>query len=453
MRKFGGKFMVKKLFEFMNKNKINYVVLRGYDSKSKDSGKDLDILISKEDYEKFKEKFPKSKRVVDFYQDKEEKKGFVIVGRGALDRKVFDKKLGFFILSERDLKKMNSLRKIIHKVRVVKQKFGMYENKKMRASGVFYRNLKMFGFRYVFWDIFYQLFRGIYNKTHKKKLKQKQEKKHLIKKKIYDFEMYIDENGLGIHRDLFLKGTREEVSVGIIKNFLKSGDVVLEAGANIGYYTILESKLIGNKGIVYAVEPIKENFELLKKNIALNKLKNVKTFNLGFSNIKGRLNINVSPEGNLNTPAEIGKISRVDVVKCETLDGFFKGKRKPNFIRMDIEGYEDVIFSGGEKTLNNLRGIFVELHFPLIGEQRMINLLRKLKDKGFEIHRAIMEWERLEDESTWLGRFVNWFYKKRSKPVVYENMSIDDLIKSKNFLQGHLSLEVFFVKKNEKENN
>jgi FkbM family methyltransferase len=440
--------MVKKLFEFMNKNKINYVVLRGYDSKSKNSGKDLDILITKEDYEKFRKDFPKTKRVVDFYIGKEEKKGFTIVPKSALDRKIFDKKLGFFVLSESDLKRMKYFRKIIHKVRVVKQKFGMYENKEKSASGVFSRNLKMFGFRYVFWDVFYQIFREIYNKTSKKKLKQKQEKKNLIKKKVNDYHMYIDKNGLGIHRDLLLKGTREEVSVGIIKNFLMPGEVVLEAGANIGYYTILGSKLVGNKGVVYAVEPIKENFELLEKNIALNKLKNVKTFNIGFSNMKGNLNINVNPEGNLNTPAEVGKISRVDVVKCETLDGFLRGKRKPDFMRMDIEGYEDVIFSGGEKTLESLRGIFVELHFPLIGEQRMINLLRKLKEKGFEIHKAIMEWERLEDESTWLGKIVNWLYKKRSKPVVYENMSIDNLIKNKDFLQGHLSLEIFFVKKN-----
>ncbi len=436
--------MVKKLFKFMNKKRIRYAVTRGYDSESEKLGKDLDILILKEDYEKFKEKFPKTKRVIDFYVDREEKKGVVIIPKSALNRRVFDKEKGFFILNEKDLKRMESFRKIIHKVRKIKTRLNMYENRdKMNPIKIVYRSLRMFGMKYMLWDFAYQFFRII----NLKKSEKKNLKKELVKKKVNDYEMYIDKNGKGIHRDLFLEGTREKVSVEIVKDLLKKRDVVLEAGANIGYYTILESKLIGDKGIVYAVEPVKENFELLKKNIELNKLKNIKMFNIGFSDKIGKLNINVSSEGNLNTPRNIGKDSRVESVKCESLDSFFKDKKKPNFMRMDIEGYEDVVFNGGDKTLNSLRGIFVELHFPLIEKEKMINLLKMLKEKGFEIHKAVMEWERLEDENSWLGRFVNYLYKKRSKPIIYDNLTIDDLIKYKNFLEGHLSLEVFFVKK------
>ena len=265
--------------------------------------------------------------------------------------------------------------------------------------------------------------------------------------------MFIDESGKGIHRDLRMKGSREEISFEIVKSLLKKGEVVLEAGANIGYYTIMESKKVGEKGLVYAVEPIKENYNLLKKNITLNKLENVKTYNLGFSNTEGILNINVSEDSNLNTPANIEgreKSSvRIEKVKCLTLDNFFKNKRKPNFMRMDIEGYEDVVFEGGSKILDSLDKIFVELHFPLVGEERMIKLLNNLKSKGFEIHKAVMEWERLEDERVFTGRFTNWLYKKRSKPVIYEGkkFTIENLIKNKDFIKGHLSLEVFFIKK------
>ena len=313
----------------------------------------------------------------------------------------------------------------------------------MQISKILKINLRMFGFRYVFWDVFYQIFRRIYELTKKEIRKDKK----ISEKKINDYSMFIDENGKGIHRDLFLKGTREEVSVKIVKSLLKKGDVVLEAGANIGYYAILESKKIGDGGIVYAVEPIKENYELLKKNIVLNKLKNVNTYNLGFSDKDKQVGININKEGNLNTPLKIGEVERIEKVKGMTLDSFFKNKKKPNFMRMDIEGYEDVVFKGGDKTLDSLDKIFVELHFPLIKKEKMISLLKKLKEKKFEIYKAILEWERLEDETTLLGKFVNWLYKKKSRPVVFENLTIDKLIKSKDFLEGHLSLEVFFVRR------
>jgi FkbM family methyltransferase len=431
------------LFKFMNKNKIVYAVLRGYDNQSKKLGKDLDILILKKDYEKFKNKFPKTDRDVDFYLDVEKHKGIIFIPKSALNRRIFNEKKGFFVLHEKDHKKMNFLRSFIKASLIFRKPI----RKLINIFKLISRNIKMFGLRYILLDFPYQFFRFLYNKTSGKNLK-KENKKDLIIKKVNDYEMIINKNGKGIHRDLFLKGTRESVSVDIVKELLKEGEIVLEAGANIGYYAILESIIIGKKGIVYAVEPIKENFELLKKNISHNNLKNVKAFNIGFSDKQGELKINVSSEGNLNSPREIGNILRIENVKCETLDRFFKNKKNPTFMRMDIEGYEDIVFNGGDKTLDNLNKIFVELHFPLIGKERMTNLLNKLKEKGFEIHKAVMEWERLEDEKTSLGRIVNYLYKKRSKPVVYtsKDLTIDKLIKSKEFIKGHLSLEVFFVK-------
>ena len=312
----------------------------------------------------------------------------------------------------------------------------------MNKIKIISRNLRMFGIRYFLLDFVYQFFRIIHKKTIKDKLKEKE----IIKKKINDYEMFIDKNGKGIHRDLYLNSSREPISTNIVKSILKKGDIVLEAGANIGYYTILESKKIGDKGMVYAIEPIKENFELLKKNISLNKLKNVKTFNIGFDDKPGEMNISISSESNLNTPMKIENLLRIDKVKSESLDSFFKNKKKPTFMRMDIEGYEDVIFKGGEKTLDSLKKIFVELHFPLIEKKKMVNLLKKLKEKNFEIYKIVLEWERLEDGNNWLGKFVNYLYKKRSRPIIIDDLTIDELIKSKKFLEGHLSLEVFFMK-------
>lgn len=431
----------KDLFNFLNKNKIPYAVLRGSDNESKKQNKDLDILISKSDYKKFKNKFPKTDRIVDFYLDKEKHFGFVFVPKSALQRRVFNKEKNFYVLSERDFSRMKRFRNFLKTGRKIKRLFGIY---KIRNNlEVLSRNKKMFGLRYVFWDILYQIARRI-NNVKKKNLPLK---KDFMEKRVNDYKMIIDKNGKGIHRDLFLKGTREESSVKIVRELLKPGQTILEAGANIGYYAILESKIVGKNGKVYAVEPVRENFKLLNKNINLNKLKNVKTFNLAFSDTDGKIEINISEDSNLNTPINIGESSRKEKVNCTTLDEFFKNKKYPDFMRMDIEGYEHIVFRGAEKTLDKLKTIFVELHFPLIQKDEMISFLKKLKQKNFEIHKAVMEWERLEDENSKLGKITNYLYKKRSKPVIYENLTIDKLLKNKDFLDGHLSLEVFFVKK------
>ena len=314
---------------------------------------------------------------------------------------------------------------------------------KMKKIEVMIRNIKISGPRYLIWDVLYQL-----TKLFHKRKPEIIKKSKIIKKKVNNYEMFIDSNGKGIHRDLKLHGTRESVSLEIVKSILKEGDVVLDASANIGYYVILESLAVGSNGIVYAVEPVKKSFNLLKKNIELNRLENVKTYNLAFNDKLGRLDINIESESNLNTPVKI-KINgnkKTESVKATTLDSFLKGKKKPNFMRMDIEGFEDVVFQGGEKTLDSLKTIFVELHFPLLGKERMKRLLHNLKGKGFEVHKAVLEWERWEDESSLSGRIVNYLHRKRSRPLVFDNMTIESLLRNKNFMEGHHSLEVFFVK-------
>lgn len=65
-------------------------------------------------------------------------------------------------------------------------------------------------------------------------------------------------------------GIYEEFETNIVKEEIKKGDIVLEIGANIGYYTLIFAKLVGEKGKVFAFEPDPTNFALLKKNIEIN---------------------------------------------------------------------------------------------------------------------------------------------------------------------------------------
>lgn len=435
------------LFKFLNKNKIRYVVLRGYRKENKEKGKDLDILILKKDYGKLKKMNPPEiDRVVDYYIDNENHHGVIFLNKKAIFRRKFNKELNFFTLSSIDYLRMLFFRKCLKIYWFFRRLLS--KNKKMNSMDkkkVIKNNLKLFGFKYILWDIFYQIFRFIHKKIIVKNSIQAK-KEDLIVKKINDYKMVINKNSEGIHRDLYLKSTREPISTKIMESILKKGDVVLDAGANIGYYVILESRKIGNKGLVYAVEPIKENFSFLKRNIKLNNLKNVKLYKFAFSDKSGIIKINVSNEGNLNTPAKIENPKRIDSVKSITLDKFFNNKKKPRVMRTDVDGFEHIIFKGGIKTLDHLEVIFVELHFPMVDKREMISLLNLFKNKGFEIHKAVLEWERSVEGNTILGKIVNYLHQKRSKPKIFNDLTINKLINSE-FINGHLSLEVFLTKR------
>ena len=92
-----------------------------------------------------------------------------------------------------------------------------------------------------------------------------------LKKKIFDYKMYLDPRDKGISRTLLLFGERELDHRIILKKVLSKNMKVFDIGANIGYYVLMESSILGINGRIAAVEPVPKNMHLLKKNLELNK--------------------------------------------------------------------------------------------------------------------------------------------------------------------------------------
>jgi hypothetical protein len=97
----------------------------------------------------------------------------------------------------------------------------------------------------------------------------------LLKFKVpkYNYEFYCR-----VNKDDFIVMTRHEDV--IIEHFTpKDGDIVIDIGAHIGRYTIIASKRVGANGKVVAIEADPSNFEMLNRNIKLNRLQNITTLN------------------------------------------------------------------------------------------------------------------------------------------------------------------------------
>ncbi|MBU0571106.1 MAG: FkbM family methyltransferase [Candidatus Omnitrophica bacterium] len=190
-------------------------------------------------------------------------------------------------------------------------------------------------------------------------------------KKVQRSQMLLDLSDTGINRDLFLYGLREPACTKIFKDELKEGMKVVDIGANIGYYVLMEAQIIGDSGKIYAIEPAPKNFENLKKNIEINAYPgSIELFNLAIADKVGKVQFSVEALSNhckLTLPDSEG--NNTIEVDAYTLDELL-GDKEIDFIRMDPEGAEWLILKGMKRVLSLRRPLklFIEVHPRLISE-------------------------------------------------------------------------------------
>ena len=103
-------------------------------------------------------------------------------------------------------------------------------------------------------------------------------------------------------QSLIAKKNYEPETQKIIENFLESGSVCIDVGANEGYFTCLMAKIVGQKGTVFAVEPQLRLLPLIFRNLNENRLFNAIICNFCLSDQPaGKLLINLWPEQEMRT--------------------------------------------------------------------------------------------------------------------------------------------------------
>lgn len=192
--------------------------------------------------------------------------------------------------------------------------------------------------------------------------------------------MRLDTNDYGIHRELFVDGIREPIATAHTMRVLSAHDVVLEIGANIGYYVLLSAQRCKK---VYAVEPHPENMRALKDNLALNSYNNVEVYQLGFGDIQETANMYVSRRANRHSFRRTNHITKEQIeVQMDTVDNFLKDKTPPTFVRMDVEGHEVNILRGMPRTLRTVNRLFLELHADILDLEETREVIDTLADSG-----------------------------------------------------------------------
>jgi len=190
---------------------------------------------------------------------------------------------------------------------------------------------------------------------------------------------------------LSINGVYEPFETELVKKEIKKGDVVLDLGANIGYYTLIFAKLVGKRGKVFAFEPDPTNFSLLKKNVEMNGYKNVELVQKAVSNKTGKIKLYLCEDNKGDHRIYNSHDGRQSIeIEAIRLDDYFKNYNGAvDFIKMDIQGAEGGAIQGMFNLLkkNNVKII---TEFWSIGLKRFgidsEECLKLLIEFGFKLY-------------------------------------------------------------------
>lgn len=182
---------------------------------------------------------------------------------------------------------------------------------------------------------------------------------------------------------------RERAVIKIIRSHLKHGDVFIDAGANIGFYSIVASKLIGPNGKIFAIEMIQETVEILTKHCEINSCDNVTIVNYALSDcshrtVMAQLPVNKFGQASISSILRKGELHEKQVI-TSTLDEILADVKNIKLIKMDIEGEEFNAVQGAQLVLHKVRAIIFECWDPQGDDLK--NISSKLDEFGFSITR------------------------------------------------------------------
>jgi len=210
---------------------------------------------------------------------------------------------------------------------------------------------------------------GIWIKMYKYRVRSTNKNLRKFKIPKYNYEFYCRNS------DDFHMMVAHELDI-IERNFSpKEGDVVIDVGAHIGPYTLKAAKRVGLNGKVIAIEADPENFDILNRNIQLNKLTNVIALNYAAYSKEDKIRLYLlkgkeSSYTKYNTVMtdRAGNEKRFVEVQANTLDYLLQSNgikhEQVNWIKIDVEGAEFDVLKGAKDILSKSNNIslLIEIH-------------------------------------------------------------------------------------------
>lgn len=175
------------------------------------------------------------------------------------------------------------------------------------------------------------------------------------------FKLYINPlYDKGIERKLYMTGSYEKGLLRILEKILKPGDIVVDAGANIGLISIFCAIKVGHNGLVLSFEPHPETYPILQKNIAINGISQIEAYNKALGSVSGTAKIysNLQINRGAASIVEFQQDSPSFDIEVLSLDEVLKQRKisQVDLLKIDVEGFEMEVLKGASKILSEENG-------------------------------------------------------------------------------------------------
>jgi FkbM family methyltransferase len=167
----------------------------------------------------------------------------------------------------------------------------------------------------------------------------------------------------------------------LILNYLKRGDVFIDVGANVGYYSVLAGKIVGDLGQIISVEPTHSTAKVLRHNVQLNHLKNVRIIRKAAWCNNGLIRMRI-PKGFFGMASVCSQNGVTDTLEVEAfpLDELSDVKTV-DLLKIDAEGSEYTILQGAKEILKKAKYVVLE------ASDQKEDIICLLRHEGFMIRK------------------------------------------------------------------
>lgn len=174
---------------------------------------------------------------------------------------------------------------------------------------------------------------------------------------------------------------------------IRDGHVIVDIGANLGYYSIQFAEKAGLNGSVYSFEPLSYQMNYLKQNVALNRLTNITLEKKIVSDTGEEKKIYFSNEKNSGLSSVNTPTNTFENIPCIRLDDYCRQNdiERIDLVKVDVEGHEYNVVKGmqGLLTSNQIGALFIEVNDENLRESGSSRdeLVGFLADRGYKAYK------------------------------------------------------------------
>jgi FkbM family methyltransferase len=208
---------------------------------------------------------------------------------------------------------------------------------------------------------------------------------------VLGFKMTLDPTDSMERQFLFSPQLYDRTEMAVLREHLKPGHTFVDAGANVGFYSLMASKLVGNSGRIISVEADPFNASRLAANIQLSQAANVRIVNVGLSDKAETLRLGLSMSGNRGGNSFLYDSPKTVSVECKTLTDVLvsEGIKKVDGAKFDIEGFEFRVlqrfFQDGHTGV--WPGFFIIEHNDFYAQTGGGDTLKLLSGNGYDVRK------------------------------------------------------------------